>query len=109
MTILVGGGDSAQTFRHRAAGRPGQVLHWSGRKTRDTGKAMPKDTAAVVVILDRVSHSLARKVRPEATLRGLPVFFQRRGRPIDSTDGNPTDLMQWLDARNLHAQAKHIA
>jgi hypothetical protein len=104
MTILVVGGDSAETFRQRAAQRHGQVAHWSGRKTRDVGKSIPKNTAAVVVILDRVSHSLARKVRSEATHRGLPVFFQRRGRRIDSTDGDPTDLMQWLDARNLPAR-----
>jgi hypothetical protein len=109
MTILVVGGDSAETFRQRAAQQRGQVEHWSGRKTRDAGKSIPKNTAAVVVILDRVSHSLARKVRLEATLRGLPVFFQRRGRQIDSTDGDPENLMQWLDARNLHTQAKHIA
>jgi len=52
MTILVVGGDSAKTFRQRAAGRQEQVLPWSGRITWDTGKAIPKDTKAVVVVLD---------------------------------------------------------
>lgn len=94
MTILVVGGDSAETFRQRAAGRQGQVLHWSGRKTRDTGKAIPKDTEAVVVVLDRVSHALTRKVRTEATRRGLPVFFQKRGRQIPDTEHHPTELTQ---------------
>lgn len=109
MAILIVGGDSAETFRQWAAQRHGQVEHWSGRKTRDVGKSIPKNTAAVVVILDRVSHSLARKVRSEATRRGLPVFFQRRGRPIDSMDGGPRNLTQWLDARNFPAQAKLAA
>ena len=94
MTILVVGGDSAETFRHRANSRLGQVLHWSGRKTRDTGKAIPKDTEAVVVVLDRISHALARKVRTEATRRGLPVFFQKRGRQTRNNEGHPTDLTQ---------------
>jgi len=104
MTILVVGGDSAETFRQCAARRHRQVEHWSGRKTLDAGKSIPQNTAAVVVILDRVSHSHARTVRSEATSRGLPVFFQRRGRQIDSTDGGPANLMQWLDARNLPAR-----
>jgi hypothetical protein len=94
MSILVVGGDSAETFRQRAAGRQGQVLHWSGRKARDTGKAIPKDTEAVVVVLDRISHALARKVRTEAAKRGLPVFFQKRGRQMSDTEHHPTELTQ---------------
>lgn len=97
MSILVVGGDSAEVFRQRAAARQRHVEHWSGRKTRHAGKAIPKDTEAVVVVLDRVSHALAKKVRSEATRRGLPVFFQRRGRQIDSTDAHSSDLTQWLD------------
>ena len=94
MTILIVGGDSAETFRQRAAGRQGHVLHWSGRKTRDTGKAIPKDTEAVVVVLDRISHALARKVRTEAARRGLPVFFKKRGRQIPDTAHHPMELTQ---------------
>lgn len=97
MSILVVGGDTAEVFRRRATARQSHVEHWSGRKTRHTGKSIPKDTEAVVVVLDRVSHALARKVRNEATRRGLPVFFQRRGRQIDSADTNSTDLRRWLD------------
>lgn len=99
MSILVVGGDSAETFRQRAAQRHGQVEHWSGRKTRDVGKSIPKDTQAVIVVLDRVSHALAKKVRTEATSRGLPVFFQRRGRHIDSPESDSTNLRHWLDAQ----------
>lgn len=94
MTILIVGGDSAKTFRQRAAARQGRVLHWSGRKSRDTGKTIPKDTEAVVVVLDRINHALARKVRTEATRRGLPVFFQKRGRQIPDTEHHPTELTQ---------------
>ena len=58
-----------------------------------------KDTEAVVVILDRVNHTLARKVRIEAIRRGLPVFFQKRGRQIRATGPRPLDLMRWLDRK----------
>ena len=100
MTILVVGGDSVNAIKQRAHARGhGSVEHWSGRKTRDLAKSIPKDTEAVVVVLDLVSHALARKVRTEATRRGLPVFFQKRGRQISATDPRPSDLMQWLDTR----------
>lgn len=75
MAILVGGGDSVDAIKERGtAGGHGYVTHWSGRKTRDLTKSIPKDTEAVVVVLDRISHVLARKVRTEAARRGLPVF-----------------------------------
>ena len=96
MSILVVGGDSAEMFRQQTGGGHGYVEHWSGRKNRDMAKSIPKDTEAVVVVLDLVSHGLARKVRTEATRRGLPVFFQKRARHGGPTDHGPLDLAQWL-------------
>ncbi|MEO5956146.1 MAG: DUF2325 domain-containing protein [Nitrospiraceae bacterium] len=97
MSILVVGGDSAEVFRQQASGWHGYVDHWSGRKTRDMAKSIPKDTEAVIVVLDRVSHGLARKVRTEAARRGLPVFFQKRARQAGPADLDPLDLSQWLN------------
>ena len=97
MSILVVGGDSAEMFRQQTGGGHGFVEHWSGRKNRDMAKSIPKDTEAVVVVLDRVSHGLARKVRTEATRRGLLVFFQKRARPAGPTTHDPLDLAQWLN------------
>jgi hypothetical protein len=96
MSILVVGGDSVEIFRQQA-GRHGYVQHWGGRKNRDLKKSIPKDTEAIVVVLDRVSHGLARKVRTEARRRGLPVFFQRRARHTDPTNHDPLDLARWLN------------
>lgn len=96
MSILVVGGDSAEMVRQQVGGGHGYVEHWSGRKPQDLAKSIPKDTEAVVVVLDLVSHALARKVRTEATRRGLPVFFQKRARQTGPTDHNPLDLAQWL-------------
>ena len=95
MAILVVGGDSVGAITERAyAGGHGCVEHWSGRKTRDLMRSIPKDTEAVVLVLDRVNHTLARKVRTEASRRGLPVFFQKRGRQIPDTEHHPTELTQ---------------
>jgi hypothetical protein len=84
VTILVVGGDSVEAFRRRAAGMRGHIQHWSGRKTRDLSKTIPQSTEAVIVVLDRVSHALAKKVRTEAARRGLPVYFRRRSRQINT-------------------------
>ena len=100
MAILVVGGDSVDAITERAnAGGRGYVEHWSGRKTRDQMRSIPKDTEAVVLVLDRVNHTLARKVRTEATRRGLPVFFQKRGRQVRAAGDRPLDLMRWLDRK----------
>ncbi|MEP7153399.1 MAG: DUF2325 domain-containing protein [Nitrospira sp.] len=97
MSILVVGGDSVDAITQRArAGGHGCVEHWSGRKTRDVARSIPNDTEAVVVVLDRVNHTLARKVRTEAMRRGLPIFFQKRGHQVRVADPRPLDLMHWL-------------
>jgi hypothetical protein len=46
-------------------------------------RAIPKATA-VVVVLDRLNHALARRVRGEASRRGLPVYFLKRGHQRDA-------------------------
>ncbi len=78
MTILVVGGDSVEVFRQRIGGGLSRVEHWSGRKKRDLARSIPKATDAVVVVLDLVSHALARRVRAEASRRGLPIYFRKR-------------------------------
>ncbi len=99
MSILVVGGDSIDGIKQRArAGSHGCVEHWSGRKTRDLVKPIPKKTTAVVVVLDRVNHTLARKVRAEATRRGLPVFFQKRGHHLRSTGNRSLTMTYRLDS-----------
>ena len=83
MNLLIIGGDSAEVFRQRTEGRSSRVEHWSGRKHRDLIRTIPKATEAAVVVLDRVSHALAKRVRGEASRRGLPVYFLKRGEQRD--------------------------
>jgi hypothetical protein len=84
MTLLVVGGDSAEMFRRCATKTRRHVEHWSGRKSRDLVRSIPKNTEVVVVVLDRVSHALVKRVRREASRRGLPVYFQKLGRRVDA-------------------------
>lgn len=100
MSILVVGGDSTEMFRQQTCGRHGYVEHWSGRKNRDMAKSIPKDTEAVIVVLDRVSHGLARKVRTEATRRGLPVFFQKRAQHAGVKEHARLAFAQWLTGQS---------
>jgi hypothetical protein len=78
MSLLIVGGESAEVFRQRTTGTTGRVEHWSGRKHRDLVRTIPKATEAVVVVLGRVSHALAKRVRGEADRRGLPIYFLKR-------------------------------
>jgi len=100
MTILVVGGDSAEVFKRRAGRTQGQIEHWSGRKTRDLTRQVPRTIDAIVVVLDRVSHALVKKVRNEASRRGLPIYFQKRSGRIETRERNPSDNPNFL----LHYQ-----
>ena len=87
MSILVVGGDSVDAIKQRAhAGGHGCVEHWSGRKTRHMSKSIPKDTEAVVVVLDRVNHTLAGTSSPKRLAADYPSLFKneasKSGRPI---------------------------
>ena len=77
MSILVVGGDSVDAIQQRTqAGGHGGVDHWSGRLTRDMTKSIPKGTEAVVVLLDRVNHTLARKVALKRRVAAFLSFFR---------------------------------
>ncbi|MEX5219200.1 MAG: DUF2325 domain-containing protein [Nitrospira sp.] len=91
--ILIVGGDSIGIFRQRKARGRGSIEHFSGRKRRDLTRPIPRDTEAVVVVLDRVSHALARKIRIEAGRRGLPVVYQKRAH-VGAVNGNSDDFVQ---------------
>lgn len=93
--IVVVGGDSVETIKQCLAtkGSP-TVEHWSGRRARDFQRVLPKDTEAVVIVLDRISHALARKVRTEAGRRGLPISFMGRKWSSHSGSGDGSSITQ---------------
>ena len=93
--ILIVGGDSVGAFTHRMnrKERP-LVRHWSGRKRRDLARSIPKQTEVIIVVLDRVSHALARKIRSEAASRGLPIHYRKRAHVsfLDGKSAGPARL-----------------
>ncbi|MBA2487538.1 MAG: hypothetical protein H0V35_15865 [Nitrospira sp.] len=95
MVILVLGGDSVKAIAQRARPR----RHGVSNVGAGANKGQTRSIEAVVVILDRVKHTLARKIRAEATRRGLPVFFQKRRRQVRIADHRPRDLMHWLNSK----------
>lgn len=103
MNLLIVGGDSAEVFRQRATGRTSRVEHWSGRKHRDLHRTIPKATEAVVVVLDRVSHALAKRVRGEASRRGLPVYFLKRGEQRDVASQRGSACFDAQQSRKVQA------
>ncbi len=54
------------------------TFHWSGRKTRGLVRSIPKHTDTVIVVLDRISHALVRKVRAAASRLGVPMYYDKR-------------------------------
>ena len=87
--LLIVGGSSIH--RTNSIGRR-LVRHWSGRKQRDVARSIPKQTDAVIVVLDRVSHALARKIRIEAARRGLPILYQKRAHVSGDVSAGPALL-----------------
>ena len=55
-----------------------QVEHWTGRKSGDLRRSIPKNVDLCIVLCDYVSHGLVRKVREDAKALGLPVLYCRR-------------------------------
>ncbi len=79
MTAVVVGGDYIKPIEKVFAGKGvTRVEHWTGRKTGDLRKTLPRDTRLVVLLCDYLSHSLAKKVRDDADRLGLPVIYCRR-------------------------------
>jgi hypothetical protein len=55
-----------------------RVEHWTGRKSGDLRRSIPKNVDLCIVLCDYVSHGLVRKVREDAKTLGLPVLYCRR-------------------------------
>jgi hypothetical protein len=79
MTALIVGGDYIKPIERVITDRGVRTIrHWTGRKPGDLRKTVPKDTRLVVLLLDYLSHGLAKKVRGDADRLGLPVIYCRR-------------------------------
>lgn len=81
MSALIVGGDRVAPYRSYLQQRGFvSVLHWNGRKNSECHRRIPGDIELILVLVDQVSHGLARKVRRQANELGVPLLFSRRSR-----------------------------
>lgn len=79
MSALIVGGDRVATYKDFLASQGfAPVRHWSGRNSSECHRPIPLDTRVVVLMVDQVSHGLARKIRRVADEMDVPVIFSRR-------------------------------
>ncbi len=79
MTALIVGGDYIKQLERIIADRGvRRIEHWTGRKSGDLRRTVPKDTGLVVLLCDYLNHGLARKIKTDAERLGLPVLYCRR-------------------------------
>jgi len=79
MTALIVGGDYIKQLEKIITDRGvRRIEHWTGRKTGDLRRTVPKGTGLVVLLCDYLSHSLARKIKTDAERLGVPVLYCRR-------------------------------
>ena len=80
MSVLIVGGDRVAPAYLTLLASSGfaPVRHWSGRKPGECHREIPQDTRVVVLLVDQVNHSLARKIRKTADQRALPIVFCQR-------------------------------
>lgn len=79
MTALIIGGDYIRPLEKVISDRGLDTIeHWTGRKSGDLKRTVPKDTRLVVLLLDYLSHSMARKIKGDADRLGVPVIYCRR-------------------------------
>lgn len=54
------------------------ILHIKGRRESDGRFQLPQETDAVLVLLDFVSHNLAKATKDKARKQSLPIIFAKR-------------------------------
>lgn len=77
-TALIVGGDHVDGVRQKLADHGVEhVIHWSGRKAGDIKQVIPRDTGLVVILTDWISHTLAAKVKRNASMLGTQILYAR--------------------------------
>ena len=79
MRALIVGGDHVDTTK-RALYASGytDVVHWSGRKNNDLKRPLPTGVTHMVILLEFVNHTLARRMKAIARDQRISVAFVGR-------------------------------
>ncbi|MBK7955548.1 MAG: DUF2325 domain-containing protein [Candidatus Accumulibacter sp.] len=80
MAALIVGGDHVAVYTKylQEIGYP-TIRHWNGRRNSECHRQIPADTSLVVILIDQVSHGLAKKARRSAMEMCVPIVFSGRG------------------------------
>ena len=79
MRALIIGGDHVDAAK-RALYASGytEVVHWTGRKNNDLKRPLPAGVTHMVIMLEFVSNTLARKMKTTARSQRISVAFVGR-------------------------------
>lgn len=79
MTVLVVGGDSLGKIPNylKEQGYK-EIIHWTGRSTKDKNKSIPENLDLVVVLCNYVNHITMNSVKKQAKERAIPMVFSKR-------------------------------
>jgi hypothetical protein len=79
-TALIVGGDEITGIRRELKNHGiDQITHWSGRKVGDGNKVIPQDTQLIVLVTNWISHSFTKKIKLNASRRGVKVIYTPNG------------------------------
>ncbi|MBI2864105.1 MAG: DUF2325 domain-containing protein [Chloroflexi bacterium] len=92
MTVLVVGGDRLGAIPKQLETRGiTEVIHWRGRNKgkASLSKQIPDRVRQIFVFCDFVGHELAKSVKKQAKVKGIPIVFCRRSSAWLSCCPNP--------------------
>jgi len=79
MSVVVIGGDYMDSIEEKLGKQGIEVVkHITGRKTKDTCSALPKNAQAVIFFTDYINHNTLCSLKNEAKKRGMKTIFSRR-------------------------------
>lgn len=80
MAILIVGADRLGTIPlqlHKTGVE--EIIHWSGRKTGQQRKIIPKQVDKIIIYCDFINHQLMHHIKRQAKALDIPVVFSKRG------------------------------
>ena len=78
MTVLIVGGDRISSIaKFLAQNGYGDIEHWDARRNGDTHRFIPQKTRLVVILINFLNHGMAKKIKRDADLLGVPVLFSK--------------------------------
>lgn len=79
MAILIVGADQLGKIPEQLR-REGvqEIIHWSGRKTSEQTKTIPKSVTGIILFCDFLNHRLMYNIKRQAKAGQIPITFNKR-------------------------------